>query len=872
MEDKSVSFIPTLTIILATVLMIMGPPRKPLAETILKADALVISAETTVAEGNVQLSRSEWSLDSDYLKLEGEDGTDGLRARGNVTLRSDNFIARAERLSGELTKEGSDKTFELTLFEASGKSDSVSFGGEKIGLAIEGTKLKSMRITSGGELSPGSNASLSGDEIRAKKTEAGWEFEVTGNPKYENESTTLRADNITGTVNAGQNGNSIFQDTTAKGNVRLSRPDWSMNSDSLELRGNDGTRELSAEGEVRVTLGKDLSLSGERVRLSKIKDGWKFEVSENALFERNTTSFRADRLGGTISTDGGEEAKISGLTAEAISGRFELERDEGEKSNFQVVGKTATLEFDETSTLIYADFDGGSFSSCEGCRCEGSCAYSISAVRTSLIEGDFVLARSASLKSFGVPVGWSPLYFIALKDVGLPRRPYFPRIGYSSEGGLTFSGALPVFLDKNHFGNVVLDYFSRYQGFGLGLDYYSKGRPVAGLGELYGIYRVFGENFLKLDGTLKYRSLDWLEATADLNVKQGPLYGTNYDVNEWSLILKGRGGGPGWETLVAREEKEDDDEKKHVVERLPELSLSWQEGYENFLDFGLRSELGYYRETKEDWSLTRSGGKGKLGGNLRLTHSPVDLLNLSVTGQGWINPYYDVEAEEVTTRGWASLEPELTLEGPGTFTVGFTHRVKAGKSLFDFDAVEELDRLGLNYSSKSGSISQSLGFHYDFTPDDGFSEVKYSLNLTRDPVNQKFTVNYDISRASLSSITTDTGFELDKLEINLSSGYDFDAGEVSETALGFNYSVRKSKVGVRIKSSPFENWLKEVSGNLDLKFLKTWSLGLKGEYDVRAGKISSLSYSLHNTLQNCLKVGITGDLTGLWFDVELAGL
>jgi hypothetical protein len=309
-----------------------------------------------------------------------------------------------------------------------------------------------------------------------------------------------------------------------------------------------------------------------------------------------------------------------------------------------------------------------------------------------------------------------------------------------------------------------------------------------------------------------------------------------------------------------------------VVERLPELSLSRQEGYGSYLDFGLRSELGYYRETKEDLSLTRSGGRGKLGGNLRIAHSPVDLLDLSLRGQGWINSYYDVEAEEFTARGWAMLEPELKLEEQGTFTAGFTHRRKTGKSPFDFDAVEELDRLSFNYSSKAGNIGQSLGFHYDFTPDDGFSEAKYSVNFTRNPVNQKFKVNYDISNASLSSITTDSGLELDKFEINLSSGYDFDAGEVSETTLGLNYPFGKNEVEIRIKSRPFENWLKEVSGNLNLKFLETWSLDLKGEYDVRAGNISSLSYSLHNTLQNCLKVGITGDLTGLWFDVELAGL
>ncbi|MCF7890004.1 hypothetical protein K9M78_02175 [Candidatus Bipolaricaulota bacterium] len=859
-----------LTTLLISGLIVLGVAREYRAETVLEADRLTLSAESTVAEGNVRLTRPEWSLSSDYLELKGRDGTDGVTARGNVILKSEEFTARAERLSGELTEAGSEDSFKLTLFKGSGKSGSVSFSGENIGLVIEGAKLDSLRIAPGAELSLAGNSSLAGGEIRAKKVEAGWDFEVTGNPKYESGPTTLRADKITGTASPGQDSDSASRRATAEGNVRLSRPDWSLTSDYLELKGEDGTQELSAEGAMRVTLGENSYLSGDKASIKKIEDAWKFELSENAELTRKTTNLRADRISGTLSTDPKDAVKISDLTAEGISGQIVLEGSKGEQRKVQMLGKSAAFEFDSPSGLSRADFESSSFSTCEGCRCDGGCAYSISADRTSLIEGDFVLARSARLKSFGVPVGWSPLYFLTLKDVGLPKRPYFPEIGYSSEDGLSVSGAFPVFHDKNHFGNVVMDYFSRHQGLGLGLDYYSGGNTVAGVGEIYGIYRAFGDNFYKLDGAFDLNPADWIEISTDITVEQGEFRGSNYDHNEWSLSLDGQDYGLNWKALVSRTEKSDDEEKTdHAIERLPEISLSRERSLQDFpLSYGLRTRLGYYREIKRDWSRVRSGGRGEIGGNFRVKAPAMGPFNPSLKGEGWLNPYYLGRGEEVTARAWTNLEPELKIEGPGTLNLQFVHREGFGESPFEFDSIKSQDRLSLKYSS-TGDINQSLSFHYDFVPADGFSNAKYSIGFSRYSLDQKFTVSYDILEASLSSIKTESTYSRGKIKLNLSSGYDVDGGSISGTTFGLKFSSEGTSGGIKLKSTPFETWLKKVSGELQLEFLDTWSLSLTGEYDVQAGNLSSLSYSLHNTLQNCLKVGITGSKSGFWFDVEL---
>ena len=941
MEYEGKTFTPVLTVCLISGLIVLLASQPYQAETILEADRLTISPDKKVARGGVKLTRSGWSLESNYLELKEENNTEEIMARGNVTLTFEKFTASADRLSGKLIEKGSKESLDLVLFEAGGQSGVVSFRGNELGVEIEENGISQLTIKSDAVLSFDGN-SLRGNNIRAINLEDGWNFKATGKPEYESDSTELRAETITGRLLAepeknGSKTKLIIKRTTAGGNVRLTRSNWSLKSDQLELHGKGETEKLSAKGNVilssndftaranhlsgrlteeksnellkltlvkatgnsesinfeggkvdleitdgsvasldieegtKVTLGRDSYLFGNKADFDRSERGWEFEFSEEAGFERNTTSLRANKIKGRIQTSPGGGSRVSDVTVKKLSGTIEVEGNQGKTKSLQVLGESATLAFDGDSELSRADFSNGSFTSCEDCQCPGGCAYSVSADLTSLIERDFVLARFAGLKSFGFPVNWSPLYFLSLKDVGLKKRPYFPQIGYSS-GGVSLSGAFPVFIDRSLFGNIVLDYFSQGQGVGLGLDYYSGGDTVNGIGEIYGVYRVFGDNFYKIDGTLNLGLTDWLEISTSINLKQGVNRGTEYDQNEWSLEFAGDGRALGWKTLISREEMaESDEESGYVIEKLPEIALSLSDTFRgDKLKLGAESSFGYYREAEPD-RRERQGVRGELGGDFLVSSAPLDQLTLSLEGEGRVNPYLTTSIDKVTTRSWGRVEPELEFRGSGTLKTRFTHQFMAGRSPFRFDAIESMDRLNFNYTSNQGVISQDLSFHYDYVPADGFSKIKYEINFGQNSLQQKLGMNYDVSSASISSLTAGSVYSREKFGLNLTTGYNLETNSISETKFGINFSAKKNKAEVQLMSDPFGNWVKEISGELDLEFLETWSLGLKGEFDVQAGNISSLSYSLHNTLQNCLKVGITGDLTGLWFDVELAG-
>jgi len=711
--------------------------------------------------------------------------------------------------------------------------------------------------------------SLSSGYLELKATEKTKNVKASGNVKLTAGDFSILGENLSGEL--------AEKDSTDTLRLNLKMVDGK--SDSIGFSGGEvdlvivgGSLEnMKITRDSTFSLNQGPSIRGNEALLKRSEKGWNFSVEGEVVFENRTTGFTTERISGEITTGEGG-ARITALNSETLSGEIELEGSSGKITDLRVRGESATLEFDEDSKLSSVDFEHGSFTSCKDCNCSGGCAYSISANRTSLIDRDFVLARSARLKSFGFPVGWSPLYFISLKEVGLPRRPYFPRIGYSATTGVSASGAFPVFLDVDHFGNVIFDYFSRSQGFGLGLDYYSGGTTVSGVGQIYGIYRLSGDSSFKIDGAIDLTPANWMKLSAEATVKQGLLEGTDYDQNEWGISLTGRESAPDWKIFLDREEKESDDELDHVIERVPEISLSLKPSVGGFPgSYELFASAGYYREIMEDWSRIRSGPRGKIGGELSVSSSSLNSLDLYINGEVWANPYLTGSEGEYSTRVWWNAEPGLKIGGAGTLEVSFTHRNRLGESPFEFDEVEKLDRLNLSYKSSQPGIAQELKLHYDFEPQEGFSDIEYVIDFQSDLLDQQFGLKYDVEAASISSISSETALSGTNLQLNLATGYDFAAESVSETNLGFQFSEGENSLVIELTGDPFDNWLREVSGELNLNLLEDWSIGLKGEYNVTTGDISNLSYSVYNTLQDCLKVGITGDISGVWFDVEIAG-
>jgi len=637
--------------------------------------------------------------------------------------------------------------------------------------------------------------------------------------------------------------------------------------DWIEIRGNPD-----------ITLNNGASITGTSIIINKRDEDWEISVTGDAKFEGNSRTIAGDDITGLASrSDKSDGLILDRATVRPVTARIEVDARTGEKKTLKIIGDEADLYFKDDTTLDRGIFSNSTFTTCEGCGGMSGCAYSVISDRTILVEEEVLLGRFVQLRSFGLPAGWAPFYFITLKDTGLPPRPYFPQIGYSPEKGITASAAVPLFLNLENFGNLTFDYYSNNNSFGLGLDYYTGGENFHGLAELYGRYAGPGGNYLKSDANFTADITDWLSVNTDIDYANGIYNGTEYDKNEWSLGINTGGVNPGWQLTARRRELEEttddsDGTISHVIEDLPQLSLEWTITGDNFpVEMTVNPKVGYYRENKSNWSKDRNGGKGNLNGIFSMNVSPLDSLNFSFTGSGELNGYYQPDEEKLTTRAWVRARPGIRISGPATFTTRFTHQSVEGESIFDFDTRDDLDRLSLDLRSGTETIDHRLNFHYDFIPDDGFSLVNYSINFGTGDFDQDISLGYDIERARLETVTSSTFYASGGLGLNLSTGYDFTTESASEMTAGIQFTGANNRLSLEITGTPFENWAEKVSASTEFNFLDDWTLRLSGTYDIDGSNFSGLSYSLFTEVQNCLDVGISGDQSGVWFDVKLAG-
>lgn len=776
--------------------------------SVLEADVLTVQPKKTVARGNVTLTSSGLTLKCESLEITVEEETQKIRAEDSVELTGPGWTITGKYLELDLVQ----KTADI-------------FAQGEVTISNKSFSLRGAKISAAMNREPGKQ-SLKGTMVDGEGSGEGIEF---GGGKIE-----------------------------------------------IESRQGEMTR-LKIEEKANIDLGNQTIITGNTISLQKGEASWDLRVRGDPHYRTSGGELSGKTITGKIKSGENGTPKLSNVQASEFSGELSLKTDFGERQ-FRVSGGKVEVKFARGENLTSLSLEDSKFSTCKGPRDIGSCAYSISADRTSLIDGEILLAESAGLKTFGVPIGWAPLYFISLKDVPIPRRNYFPRIGFSGPQGLFFQGALPIFVDVNHFGNVVLNYSSRHRGLGAGIDLYSGSGPLTGVAQLYGSYRILGTNYLGVETDLTGKINDWLKLDGEIEYKQGTFRGAHLNQSEWDIRLQPTNSNIDLETKVVREEFEERDEKtgeeiQHSVERLPEVRYGWKNSTQSLpLNYSLGGSLGYFRENKTTWSGVRTAARGLLSGGFSMESSPLDFISLYMTGKGEADYYYDFSDKSSGPRFWERLQPRITLNGNESLTVELTHQAKIGTSPFAFDGIDLRNRLSLDLTSSRQDIDQSLGFYYDFYPHPGFSDLNYKATFNSKHLDQSFEFTYEIESQVPELLTWKSTYSKNNLWINLSTGYSFENAAIakSQLILGLNFAGNEFELG--LEGKPHEVWLEKISAGVDLEFLETWSLDIEGKYDLTSGSFTSLSYTASNKIQDCLNVGISGDETGVWFDVQLAGI
>ncbi len=749
-----------------------------------------------------------------------------------------------------------------------------SHGKGKTKLQAESIEIEAGSTVARGDVKlVGGGFTLYCQNLRIAEDGPGRKMTAEGSVRLKTEEVEMNGSSLSGELLGEQTGSSKLELTEASGTIG----EVALEGETIviELRqGSPGTVILKNGG--KLTPGNQTTLKAEKIELNREGSFWSLDASGEASYSSSSVDLNSKKITGEIDTGKENGIQLDGFTGENISGRTKTDDGGSGSTGFSFTGEKGDFGFRENELTTFS-LNEGSLTNCDFRPGEVEPAYLLESEEINLFPGEFLIAETSEIKSFGFPVWKSPNYIIPLEDFKLPSRSYFPRFGFSGSEGLTFEGAVPVYFNRRNFGNVLADYSAGRRSIGLGVDYFSGGKRFSGLVELYGKLRSGEANYLELEAEFEGKTESWPDLTGVLDLRRGLLQGEDYDGNEWRLNLNGIDGLPGWSGTIARNETVDTADNsssagKRSMTRLPEIAYERKEVFPGLPgQHYFSGKFGYYREKETSWSNDRTGVRLDFKTDFSIGASPLNWLDLSLNSSGRFDGYLFGEVNGLKTRTTLGLTPTLELKGPGNLEVRYDHRAKLGNSPFIFDSLNSFGKLSFTYDGSWKGFYNRLGFHYDFVPSDGFSNLNYELEFQRGVLDQEFGLEYDLSSAALEAVTASTLLSREFGSLEVSSGYNFKTGSITETELGVEFTGARNGFNLRLTGNPPETLLEEISGGVDLTVFEDWSVSLTGKYDFQDDEVSKLSYSVYNTLQNCLKVGVSGGLGGVWLNAELAG-
>jgi LPS export ABC transporter permease LptG len=229
---------------------------------------------------------------------------------------------------------------------------------------------------------------------------------------------------------------SDYRHVSANGNVHLNYGKTVLSADNaLVDQDENGEWTLQAKGNVNLKVEKDFSLSGEKIEAV-------LSYKNNALSTQQAT-------------------------ASLFRGHSSFINSDGEKQTLIYCGTQGTIKYNEDGNISEIAMSDATLTTCDCCGGQMEAQpYSIETANFILYPDQLIVAFNLKVRSFGVSVFWLPVYVQPLKET--MDSPLFPAIGNSGLRGWFFKWNIPFYLNKDNYGAILFDYFTRFQEIGLG--------------------------------------------------------------------------------------------------------------------------------------------------------------------------------------------------------------------------------------------------------------------------------------------------------------------------------------------------------------------------------------------------------------------
>ena len=606
---------------------------------------------------------------------------------------------------------------------------------------------------------------------------------------------------------------------SAHGNVRLSYEKTILSADNALVDEQAGNKwRLQATGNVELKVEDDFTLSGEG-------------IDAVLLF-----------AGGVLST---QEA-----TARVFSGKSSFVNSNGETHTLVYRGDDGRILYNKDGSVSRIEITDATLSTCDCCGgAELAQPYSIDTGRLILYPDQLIVAFNLTVRSFGVGVFWLPVYVQPLKET--LDSPLFPAIGNSSTRGWFFKWNLPFYVNKDNYGAILIDYFSRFQEVGLGavMRYAFAGQR----GSIKGYYFPAKVGDSRLEFSLSH--------TADLPDDWKMTGGVSYNEKGAShaLTFSSSASGPieQWKfALSASRSRTEKDDQVRIDERLPELTLSRSPLTWGSLSFTPQVSVGWFREWEGD---ALGGSSLRADGSITMSLTPITLLGFSLKPTGSLR-MTSYEAGAMTTRREAhSFSVSASRSG---MKIVYAYQEINGQSPFAFDHLVGKNHIALNLTGGS-QIALGLSGGLDLAHGT-FDPLKLRVDWSP-RAKLSLAATYDIPSSAFSHVDLSGNMKSDAMSVGWTIPYDAAQGRFDPSTL--KVDAGSSKTGTISLSAQFDLnriQLSSLTLQAQVMYSPEWGISLGGKLDVGTQAIVNPSFGLFHDFYDCLRVGIERKSGQVW--------
>lgn len=630
---------------------------------------------------------------------------------------------------------------------------------------------------------------------------------------------------------------------------------------------------LAQSASVKFTGGQ---LSAQNLSLKNSQANvWEVEAQGDVILEQAEQKqvTQADTLRLKLIEDPGtpNQWRAQDAVVEHFVGATDFVNSRGETHRLRYQGQQAHLMFDKGNKVSLLDVSNGDFTTCTCEEAIPQASYSIRAGRLLIRPDEVLVAFGITLRAFGHPVFWAPAYLAPLADVQ-QKYPFIPEIGSDAARGWFAKWRIPVFMDEDNFGFLLLDYYTRYSEVGSGLDLNYRALPGSTGGHL---------SFYRLVSQGESLSFDWsdrlqLSEAINLNISAGLRTGLLAREATRLLsqaMLKGETSDWTWQVGFSRDQNllgpEPDPETLEKLsylslERLPELSLQKKAVPLGELPFRYSGGVnwGRYHEEAVDGADRESS---RFDGRVQVGLEPITFVPGAQLTAG---SSYRLSLYELNRRDSWDLTTQLNVTPMSglNFSIDYLYRAVSGQSPFRFDQLTLSNRAtfrGAWSFLAQGNIQ--LNTSYDWTRQ-SFDPMNLNIAYRLGIAQASLGLEYDLNVERLRRATVQAGVSILGAQVNLSTGYNLMVSRYDDLIAKLDLG-QLLRAGLRFDVNRLE--LRRV--NLESNWvLGDWELGLSGEYDLRVGRLTAFRFGvIKKFCHACWQIGFYGNQNQLWVQVRI---